>query len=518
MTTRTIWKRTYMAIMIIAILGGGYPTAAIASSQLTIEQKAHTIEQFVQQHMQASRIPGISVVIVEKGNTVYQQGFGYADVAANKPVTGNTLFELASTSKAFTGLAILQLEQEGKLKRTDDVTNIIPWLTLSYKDEPALITINDLLFHTSGIPATSIQYYPESHTEDSLERTVSTLLSQPLNREPGSSYEYATINYDILGLVIEQVTKQSFEDYMQQHILQPLNMNDSIVGVQPSPPAGMAVGYRLRFTKPSAYTPPIYRGNTPAGYIISNTNDIAKWLNVQLAAEPHPTSEQSAAQPIDPQLISNSHIPDKSVKPLDKHTYYAAGWAVEQQSNNKHVIFHAGANPTYSSYITMLPEEQIGVAVLANMQSSTTTAISQGVMDIWQGKKPASQRQPDGMLKLDQIATSVFFSAGCLVLLCFCLILGLVRKLVRQQRSWVSLYALTWKRCLFLVIHIVICATGLFVVINLPNLLLGGMPWSFINRWSPATIALTYYSVIGMFSLYFMYGMLLVFTNKRIGA
>ena len=95
--------------------------------------KLQKIEQFVEDQREMNQIPGISLVIVEKGKTVYQEGFGYANVKKKTPVTSNTLFELASTSKAFTGLAILQLEEEGLLKRTDDVRKYIPWLELEYE-------------------------------------------------------------------------------------------------------------------------------------------------------------------------------------------------------------------------------------------------------------------------------------------------------------------------------------------------------------------------------------------------
>ena len=111
--------------------------------------KIEKIEQFVEEQREISQTPGISLVIVEKGETVYQKGFGYADVKEKIPVTSNTLFELASTTKAFTGLAILQLENERLLKRTDDVRKYIPWLELQYKriQVPGTIQFLDGAWH-----------------------------------------------------------------------------------------------------------------------------------------------------------------------------------------------------------------------------------------------------------------------------------------------------------------------------------------------------------------------------------
>ncbi|GIO54795.1 hypothetical protein J21TS7_31130 [Paenibacillus cineris] len=147
--------------------------------------KIRKIEQYVKNQQSISKIPGISVVIVEKGETVYQKGFGYANVETKTPVTSETLFELGSTTKAFTGLAILQLEKEGLLHRTDDVQKYIPWLELTYHGEPQKITINELLHHTSGIPSNTITRIPESKADNALELTVKTLQGQTLNRKPG---------------------------------------------------------------------------------------------------------------------------------------------------------------------------------------------------------------------------------------------------------------------------------------------------------------------------------------------
>lgn len=233
-------------------------------------------------------------------------------------MTGDTLFEIGSTTKAFTGLAILKLEKEGMLKLTDDVKKYIPWLELTYNDEPQTITLNQLLHHTSGIASNTIANIPEGNTNEALELTVKTLLDQQLNRKPGSSFEYATINYDVLGFVIEIVTKMPYDIYMKQHILEPVGMKDSFVGLHQSQSAELATGYKIGFMKAQAYSPPIYRGNIPAGYIISNANDIAKWMNLQLGTDPDNV--------IDKQLIKESHVPDRTVEPFDVDTYYASGW------------------------------------------------------------------------------------------------------------------------------------------------------------------------------------------------
>lgn len=485
-----------LAFVIVAVSVVG-PQQANANTNDKIRQ----IEQFVEQQRNAGRIPGISLVIVEKGKTVYQQGFGYADVKTKQPVTGATSFEIGSTTKAFTGLAILQLEREGRLKRTDDIRKYIPWLELTYNGEPQAITIDQLLHHTSGIASNTITLIPESDAANALESTVQMLTSQPLNRKPGSSFEYATINYDVLGLVIEMVTKKPYDVYMKEHILEPIGMNESFVGLHQVQATEMAAGYKIGWMKARGYTPPVYRGNIPAGYIVSNTNDIAKWLNVQLGTAP--------SHAVDQRLINESHIPDQTVEPFDENTYYAAGWGI-QQNNGKTYVLHAGENPTFSSYFIMRPDEQLGVAVLANMKTGYTTAIGQGVMGLWEGRS-ASQPHSDSFQELDRIVTLLSIAVVVFGALFLGLTLGLVRKLARNQRHWTRL---TGKRLPLFILHLLLVAASSALVISAPNLLLGGLPWAFIQVWAPASIPLFFSIVLAVCVIYLVFGSLLAFTKK----
>lgn len=464
--------------------------------------KIHKIERFVEEQKEISKIPGISLVIVEKGKTVYQKGFGYADVKEKTPVTSHTLFELGSTTKAFTGLAILQLEEEGLLKRTDDVRNYIPWLELKYNGEPQTITINQLLHHTSGIAWNSIVHIPESNADNALEVTVRTLLEQPLNRKPGSSFEYATINYDILGLIIENLSKQPYDLYLKQQLLEQIGMKDSFVGLHQVKSDELATGYKIGFMREQKYTPPIYRGNIPAGYIVSNTNDIAKWMNVQLGSEQNDT--------IGEQIIKESHIPDKSIEPFEQDTYYASGWSI-MKKDDKQYILHAGENPTFTSYFMMQPDEQLGIAVLSNMDSTFTTVIGQGVMDLWEGNN-VNINHSDIYQKLDKIVTILCVIVGCLGIIFSVLLLRSLWKLNRKQRT---LVALKGKRIFLLVFHSLFVAAILILMLIAPKILLG-MSWEFIRVWGPTSISVFYYIGIATIIIYYFFVLLLIITNKVI--
>ncbi len=482
-------------ISMIVALGSLMPTIANA------DEKTQKIDQFIKEQMAISKIPGVSLVIVEKGKTVYEKGFGYADVQSKTPVTPKTLFELGSTSKAFTGLAILQLEKEGLLKRSDDVQKYIPWFKLKYNGKSQLITINQLLYHTSGIATNTISNIPKSNEPNALELTVKKLLDQPLNRQPGSSFEYATINYDVLGLVIEKVSKQPFDTYIKQQLLKPISMNDTVVGIHQVNSNEMATGYKIGLMREQAYTPPIYRGNVPAGYVISNTSDIAKWLKLQLG--------NSQNETIDYKIIQESHIPDQSVEPFDKDTYYASGWGV--MGKEEQYISHAGENPTFSSYFIIQPNEQLGVAVLSNMNSSYTTAIGQGMIDLWEGKT-INTIHSDIFQNLDKIISLICVVVVGLGMFLSIQLLTTLREIVKKQRIRVSLNR---KRTFLLIFHSLSVAIIFALIILFPKLLPEKSNWDFIKVWGPSSITVLLYSVIVSAVLYCLLGLVKIFTKTE---
>ncbi len=482
--------------MVALILG---LTTFLPISHAESNDKINLVNQFVEEQRERSKIPGISVVIVENGKTVYQEGFGYADVREQIPVTAHTLFELASTSKAFTGLAILQLEKEGLLKRTDDVRNYIPWLDLEYKGEPQTMTINQLLYHTSGIASNTIVHIPESNAENALELTVKTLLNQPLNRKPGSSFEYATINYDVLGLVIEEVSKQPYDLYMKEHLLEQLEMKDTYVGLHQVHSDQMATGYKIGFMRAQEYTPPIYRGNVPAGYIVSNTNDIAKWLNLQLGAIQDYTFSN--------QTIKQSHIPDLTVGPMTQGIYYASGWSV-QERNSEGYIWHDGANPTYSSYFIMQPDKQIGVAVLSNMNTIYTTAIGNGLIDIWVGNS-VKTNTTDAYQMVDKVVTILCIIIGFLGIFLTILLARILWGFKRKLRAY---KLLNGKRIFLLMLHSLFVGVILTLVMVGPKIL--NMSWDFIRVWGPTSISMFYYTLIVTIIAYYILVLWLMITKK----
>ncbi|MEK5031630.1 serine hydrolase domain-containing protein [Paenibacillus sp. FSL R7-0302] len=358
--------------------------------------KVDSESAMVQSIMDKTATPGIAILSAKGGKTEFKT-YGYADKAQGQEVTAESLFELGSTTKAFTALAVIMLHNhQGVLAFTDDVSNYLPEFAPTYKGEKAKITINQLLSHTSGIPSWSIRLIPEGSDKEQLAATIHKMSSLKLDTDPGSAYQYATVNYDILAAIIEQVTGMSYQDYVTQHILKPLGMNDSYFSTgQERKPEQLAQGYRVFFGKSMTYDAPRYYGNIAAGYLVTNLNDLQHWVNAQMGTSDIPDELKKA--------IQQSHEPDlRTAGHESEDLRYAFGWSQERDTQ---VIRHSGSNPNYASQAIIDPQRKEGVFVLANVNSTAPTLIAQNIYDQMHGQPMKTFKYDDTYILMDGIAS-----------------------------------------------------------------------------------------------------------------
>ena len=225
------------------------------------------IDAYIQQQMKQYRIPGVSLAITQGDQIVHQRGFGVAG-PSGRPMTPQTPMLIGSVSKSFTALAIMQLYEAGKLDLAAPVQRYIPWFSVlppagSVADpaspltyDPAAITIGHLLGHSSGISRQSGERMlaDGDTTDTALERHVRALGQERLDRPVGSGFEYSNANYVTLGMVVQAVSGQSYESYIQQHIFDPLEMKNSYTSQAEALEHGM-----------SSWLPPVVRFSDPCG-------------------------------------------------------------------------------------------------------------------------------------------------------------------------------------------------------------------------------------------------------------
>lgn len=469
-------------------------------SSLT-EDKINQIESWIKKNMMGGKIPGASVVIVEGDKTVYSKGFGYSNIKTRKPVISDTLFELGSNSKAFTALGILKLEKEGLINMNDPVNKYIPWFKMKYNgsyrgekiDGYVDITLNQLLHHTSGIPFKSIGDIPIDESYGAIEKTVRTQVDKELDFYPGEKYSYATINYDILGLVIQNVSHMLYEDYMRKNIIEALRLNNTYLSRDEAAKYNLADGYKVRFLKQVQYNAPIYRGNTPAGYIITNAEDLAKWIKIQLGTE--------GSIKFDENLVDISHIPDRTVAPSSDGSSYACGWSVFQDGGG--MISHGGSNPNYSSYILFRPQEKYGIGILANLNSSYTEAIANGINNIILGEKPKDSIT-DTYISIDNASFTIVLISLPVALATICLLIILIIQIIKRERKYTG----DIKRVILNTSFLLLFISGLgYCMYRIPDVLYWGLPWSFIKVWAPQSLimgTILLFITVTIFCIYFL--------------
>ncbi|MHA6252963.1 serine hydrolase domain-containing protein [Oceanobacillus sp. CAU 1775] len=459
----------------ISILGNGVVNASEINDLTESEEKQ--IEKVITENMNKGKIPGLAITIVKDDKTVYQKGFGYSNVDEEKPVTPKSLFELASNSKAFTALAIFSLVESGEIELSDPVTTYIPWLKMKYGGEEVPITIEQALNHTTGIPASTIHLIPISNEDQALEETVRALIEIELDSEPGKVYQYATINYDILGLIIEKVTDDTYENFMEEAIIKPLGLNNTYLFRTDEMNNQMTDGYKIGFLNAQQFEAPIYRGNKPAGYIISNGEDMATWLKIQMDTMPDIDFDQA--------IIHKSHEAERALDLAGNEVFYAGGWFLEENEQ----ITHDGMNPNYATYVTFNKQEKIGVAVLGNMSSNLVQNIGIEINEILQGEI-ISDNIEDPNQSLDKVALGVIGFFIILILVIIIFILRIIIKLAKKQLYFKSRDRKSILKLTFSLLFILGLSYFIYII---PSLLSAGYSWEAVFVWSPSSVQVAVY-------------------------
>ena len=321
------------------------------------------LEAYVQKMCRLYGVPGLSAAIID-GENEYFINYG---TAKGKTIDENSRFELASTTKSFTALAIMQLVKDGRLKLSDSVTDYLPWFKPTYKKSVCNITIENLMCHTSGIPAWTITAIPVGTESDKglLEETVRNIKDVKLDFQPGTRHNYATINFDVLALILEKITGEKYEAYVTEHILKPLDMHDSFFRTNDECMNKIVQGYRPVFMKAHAYNAPTYYGNTAAGYLVSSTSDLMKWMKYWSVNSKYTSGLADAVL---------NHDASKSAN-------YFGGWWIYDDC-----IQHGGNNPNFSTQVIISREKKQGVFVLSNLAGSCGTMTADGIYRILLGE------------------------------------------------------------------------------------------------------------------------------------
>ncbi len=458
------------------------------------------IDSMVNGIIKKSRVPGMSIVLFNEEQTKYLS-YGQADKEQAINVTQDTLFEIGSMSKAFTALGILWLEDEGALSLEDPITKYIPWLTFQFHgyhegkefDGEVELKISDFLYQTSGIPFKTLGDIPVSTADNALEETIKMLTGTNLDFYPGDRHQYTTINYDVLGYVIQVVSGQTYEGFIQEEIISPLGLNNTFLFQNEAQATGhLAQGYKMSFFQAKPYDAPRYRGNTPAGYIFSNAVDMERWMRIQL--DLIETSDQFR------RIIERSHIGDTTVASQGSY-YYGAGWHVNTKGN---YLRHGGSNPNYSSMIVMRPEEKTGICILTNMDSNAAEYLADNILNVVEGREITTYSS-DMYKNLDFIFSTVIIIAILLGLFFFVLIFKIAIDICQKKRSREKLRG---AKIAGILLAVPLTMFFGFCIYYLPNILFDRLSWTAVNVWGSPSVMAGCFLGFAAFCLFMVYVLL----------
>lgn len=349
------------------------------------------LDDLVNRTMKTFNVPGIAVAIVKDGKVVISKGYGVTNIKTQQKVDGNTLFGIASNSKAFTSAALAMLVDEKKINWDDKVIKYIPEFKMYNDYVTNEFTIRDLLTHRSGLGlgAGDLMIWPDGHNFTPKDIIKNIHFLKPISSFR-TKYDYDNLLYVIAGEVIERVSGKSWCDFIDARILKPLKMDhsasswrflkDTTNTIVPHVPTNG----KLEIIK--RYTNPIF--DAAAG-IYTSTNDLSKWVITQLNHGKYGTNNEnnlfSEAVQKDmwtPQTI----LPLNNMKPYScNFKAYGLGWQLTDINGHLQVS-HTGGLDGIVTQTIMIPDLQLGIIVLTNQQSgSAFNAISNTIKDSYLG-------------------------------------------------------------------------------------------------------------------------------------
>src|SRR5215211_3812690 len=316
-------------------------------------------DSYVGERLDDLRMPGAALGIVEDGEIVHIQTFGDADDDGTA-VAANTPFKIGSMSKSFTALAVMQLVEAGKIQLDAPIQQYLPEFRVRDPEASKRITVRHLLNQVSGIPTSAgMSYMSRTDTaDDALEREVAKSKDVEVTHDPGTTFQYSNRNYTTLGLLIKVASGQSYEDYVQEHVLAPLGMNQSFAHLDDAKSHGLATGHQYWFNRPvPGGGLSENRAITPTGLITASVEDMCSWLIVNLNhGEYNGTHVLSAAG------IDQRHT---GLAPMTDKARYAMGW-YETDIEGAPVVTHNGDPGDFHSTMVISPSTGWGVVLLMN--------------------------------------------------------------------------------------------------------------------------------------------------------
>ena len=318
-----------------------------------------TIDNLVQETYKPTE-PGAAVIVVRDGKILFRKGQGMANLELGVQIEPDMVFRLGSITKQFTAVAILMLAEQSKLALDDSIAKFLP----DYPTLDHLITIEHLLTHTSGIKSyTDMPECPPIWRKDlTVEELIDFFKYQPMQFAPGKRWAYNNSGFIMLGAIIEKVSGQTYEQFIQQNIFDPLGMKHSYYDSPLRVISRRVAGYDKG---PESYTNAAYLSMTlpyAAGALASTVDDLAIWDSALY-------TEQLLKQETLQQAFISHRITDGS------SVAYGYGWAISEYKGHR-LIEHGGDINGFRTHEIRMPDDRVFVAVLSNLGNADSERLA----------------------------------------------------------------------------------------------------------------------------------------------
>ncbi|PYY29778.1 serine hydrolase domain-containing protein [Paenibacillus illinoisensis] len=362
-----------------------------------------TLDSYVENFLEEHRIPGASIAIVHKNDIFYSKSWGVTGESEEK-VTTETPFTIGSISKSLTGLAIMRLIEEGTVHLDDPVQKYIPWFSLKDKKAASKITIKHLLTQTSGISTYSGLSISdrESKDLDAIKKNVESLSNVKLTAAPGEKHQYSNANFLILGALIEEVTNQTYSEYMEKQVFSPLGMKYAAADHSTAYKKGYVAGYQswLGIPRKSAVT--YDNGGAPYGYITASATDMVQYIKLLSQHESNNfLSENTMNLYVSPYVQTG------------EHRYYGLGVRISNPNSKEEMIWHSGSTPDSHAEVFFIPETGWGGVILSNknhiLEEEALIYLKQGIINILNGEEPVDVPKYNPIIQLIMIGILCLF-------------------------------------------------------------------------------------------------------------
>lgn len=364
-TSKKVHIRILISIMISAIFLVSFSTLfpiTKAEEGVSLEKFIYYLEERIPKIMDAYDIPGVNIALIKSGETIWTKIYGYADLKAGRKITTNTCLRAESISKSVTAWGVMKLVDQGKIDLDSSINKYIKSWDFPESEFPEeKITVRQLLSHNSGLPLGDFtkRYSP---TKDTPSLEVSLSSEAILQQEPGMSFSYSNVGFNLLELLIEEVTGYDFSEYMKEEILIPLGMKNASYTWSEDFYPQVPFGYDLKGEAVPVYVYP----EKGSGGLFATVGDIALFLTAGMA------SSSQNHKVLGAESINKLYTP--TAEKLGMYNYvfdsYGLGYYIEKLKSGNQAVSHGGQGAGWMTHFHAVLETGDGIVILTNSQRS----------------------------------------------------------------------------------------------------------------------------------------------------